>query len=360
MKKGNAKLVFAGVVIVILVVLGVFLSKKNKITKKDINVIEEKKINVNVKMPERGNIGNEVVFNGEVKAMQEYILSSRIGEKIKSFYVENGQNVKKGDIIVELDEVNYTQQFRKAEASLKSAQTNYNISKKDYDRSAILYEKKVINDKAFDSVKNSFQRAQESLIQSEAQYEMSKRDFESLKIKAPYDGIVVDRNGNPGQLISPGFVFGRVLNIDKIDVETYISAEQVNSIKIGSKAEIKGLLGEVSAINRAADKNSRNFLVKIRFDNKDYRFIEGSFAQGFIYIDYYENVLLIPNNALLYDANGYFIFVNNNGKAKKIDVKIKAKDKEKVYVTDMNENLEIIVSGQSILKENSLINISEE
>jgi RND family efflux transporter MFP subunit len=237
---------------------------------------------------------------------------------------------------------------------------NFDITKRDFERNTTLFEKKVINEKTYDSVRNSYQRAQETLIQAEAQYEMAKRDFESLKVRAPFDGIVVDRNGNSGQLISPGFVFGRVLDISKVDVETYITSEQITSLKIGSRADIGNVAGEVVSINRAADKDSRNFLIKIRFDNKDNSFIEGSFVQGSVYTEYYENVLLIPNKSLLYDENGYFIFLHEDGKAVRLEVFVKAKNKDKVYVSGINETSEIIVSGQSIVKDGSLVSISEE
>ena len=131
-------------------------------------------------------------------------------------------------------------------------------------------------------------------------------------------------------------------------------------MKIGSKAEIESRFGEVVSINMAADKISRNFLVKMLFDNKDNNFVEGAFVQGNLYSEYFEDILLFPNRALLYDDHGYYIFVNKDEKAHMLRVNVLAKNRDWIFADNIDEKTEIIVSGQSIVKDGSLLYISEE
>ncbi|MFA5479022.1 MAG: efflux RND transporter periplasmic adaptor subunit [Candidatus Muiribacteriota bacterium] len=313
-----------------------------------------------VSSPEKGSISNRLNFNGQVKPSVEYYVTSRIAERISKINVENGQPVEKGDVLFELESLNYHKNYVQAEASFNSAKSSLELAKKDFERNKVLYEKKVINDRTFDSAKNAFDNAENNFKKAEAVYVIAKDNFENTKITAPETGYFSDRNGEVGQMINPGFTFGRVLILEKIVVECYVSQSQVRRLSFGQKAEIDGRHGKIISINTSADSVSRNFLVKIEFDNNDYYFRPNSFVSGDFLLDTKNNVYLISKNSLLYDNSGYYIFVYENGQAKKLPINVEAFSDEKVYSPEISGDIKVIVSGQAVVEHGENIKISGE
>ncbi|MFW5782716.1 MAG: efflux RND transporter periplasmic adaptor subunit [Candidatus Muiribacteriaceae bacterium] len=325
-------------------------------------------VNINLESVSLSDIEQTLSFNGEVTAGSEYIITAELTERIRRIHVTNGMRVNKGDLLFELEDLNHTQKFRQAEANLKSARSNLEKAEKDLERNRTLFNKKVINESTFDEVKRGYDNAHSAFINAEASYEMAKKDFGSLKVTSPQDGIFVDSNGEPGQMINPGFVFGRVLDLDSVVVECMMTAAGVNRISVGSKAYIDENIGEVISINNAADRGSRTFLVKIAFNNIDRNFLEGSFVQGDIVINKFEDVPVLDKSWVLYDQRGYYVFTVTDEevdgdirtKAVKKYIDITVRQDERIYSSRIGEGYSIVSSGHAVIEDGSYVRITEE
>ncbi|PLX16349.1 MAG: hypothetical protein C0601_10290 [Candidatus Muiribacterium halophilum] len=317
--------------------------------KGEVKNIEENTTPVRAMMPEKGDISSSIHFNGEVKAFGEYYLMAKISERIVKINVKNGQRVHKGDILFLLDQSSFQETLNQAEAALDTARSKFETAQKDLERNKVLYNKKVINEKSFDNAKDMTEAAENGLRQTEASYRLAKENFDNTMIKAPVDGFFVDSSGDIGQVVNPGFMFGRVLAPEKIIVEAWVSRKQVQKIKEGQACISEKVRGEVLSVNTSADRNTRNYLVKMVFENKDNIFSVNSFISGEIMTSTFYNVPLITEDAVLYDKDGYFLFVAENGKAIKKRIEVKARNNNFYYSDQITSDDMIIYSGQAVL-----------
>jgi|GEM_PF-6270148 len=341
------KLFNMGILVVVLsMIIGCQAPEENVQEKK---IVEENIVNVRAMKPEKGDISSSIHFNGEVKAFGDYYLMAKISERIVSINVNNGQRVKKGDTLIVLDQTSFRETLNQAQAALDTARSRYETAQKDMERSKVLYKKKVINEKTFDNVKDATEAAANNLKRAEATYIIARENFENTVVKAPVDGVFVDSAGEIGQVVNPGFMFGRVLAPEKIIVEAWVSGKQVKLIKEGQDCVSEGIKGEVLSVNRAANSQTRNFLVKMVFNNNNNKFAVNSFISGEVMTANYYDVPLIPRDSVLYDKNGYFVFVVEGDKAVKKDIEIKAENDKYYYSDKIEEDDLVIYSGQAVL-----------
>ena len=317
-------------------------AKEKKIKEEDITTVRAMN-------PEKGDISSSIHFNGEVKAFGDYYLMAKISEDIVSINVKNGQRVQKGDVLFLLDQTSFKETLNSAQAGLDTAKSRYETAQKDLERNKVLYDKKVINEKTFDNVKDATEAAANSLKRAEATYIIAKENYENTMIKAPADGIFVDSDGEIGQVVTPGFMFGRVLAPEKIIVEAWVSGKQVRKIKEGQRCISEKVKGEVLSVNTSADRSTRNFLVKMVFDNADDTFAVNSFISGEIMTATFYNVPLIHEDSVLYDKDGYYVFLVDGEKAVKQKIEVKARNSKYYYSDQIEEDDTVIYSGQAIL-----------
>ncbi|MGM0607154.1 MAG: efflux RND transporter periplasmic adaptor subunit [Candidatus Muiribacteriota bacterium] len=348
--------------ILVLVIFTVLISGcgGSEETDENSNKAEENIKNVVVDTPFMGSISNRVQFNGEVKPETDFWVSAKIAEKIKSIKVENGSYVNKGEVLFELHSLTQEKSYESAKARYQSAKSQYDLRKKDLERNKILFEKRVINETTFDNIQNAYEAAANSKTEAYSAYVIAGDNLENTKITAPVDGFFVDKKGETGQMINPGFVFGRVIVADTVFVETFVSREQICELEIGTKAEIENKFGEIISANMAADRVSRNFKVKIKIDNETGCLKPNSFVSGEFLTQIRENVPLILKDSVLFDEEGYFIFTVENKRAVKKRITIEASSNGEIFSPEIKRDCKVVVSGQSVIEDGDKIRIVEE
>lgn len=193
-------------------------------------------------------------------------ISSKILGRIKRLAVDEGSKIKKGQILVYLDNHELLASQQKAEARLEQAIANYNYTKekvklakinyekikKNYNRYVHLVKEDVISRQMFDNEKKSFQSAMEEIKLQQAnervalaEIPVSKRDIHFAQtqlantvIVAPFNGVVVKKWEMPGNVVNPGTPIFTVYNLNHIWVSANIKETEFKNIKPGEKVRI--------------------------------------------------------------------------------------------------------------------------
>ena len=275
--------------------------------------------------------------------------------RIEKIYVEVGDRIKKGQLLVEMDRTQLVQ----AEVQLKNLETEYN-------RAVQLNETGSISKQAYDA--------------AVTQYEVAKAnvDFlkENTKMLAPFDGIVTGKYFENGELYT-GAAFGgaskpSIIAIEKINpLKAYVNlAEQYYlSVQKGTKVQLKSNIypdrtfdGTVSIVYPTIDPASRTFTVEVKIPNSDESLRPGMYGTIDFFIGNTET-MVVPAIAVLklQGSNDRYVFLNKDGKAKRVAVKLgrRFEDQVELISDEIREGDELIVVGQGRLVDGSPLSITK-
>jgi RND family efflux transporter MFP subunit len=255
---------------------------------------------------------------GTIGSRNEIEISSRIMAKITNITCREGDSIKKGDILVSLDESDLKAALAKAKERLKEAQANLELQDKEFARSKILFEKNTIPKKSLDQAESAHQTASAILAASKEQIKEAEAALSYASIASPIDGIISKRYLDPGDLALPGTKIVELFDNSRLMFYVPISESLILKVKLGDKMQLKvdavgkTYEGEVKEISRAIDPDTRTFLVKICLGHVP-DLLPGMFGTLHLQIGT-EKVMLIPKKVI--QRNGqleYVMKLNDDG-----------------------------------------------
>ncbi len=312
-------------------------------------------IPVKVMKLEKRNIAKTLDYTATLQADEQVYYAPAATGRIGKIYVEVGDRIKKGQLLVEMDPTN----LRQAEVQLKNLETEYN-------RAVKLNETGSISKQAYDAAVTN--------------YEVAKSNFdflnENTKMLAPFDGIVTGKYFENGELYTGvatgGAAKPSIIAIEKINpLKAYVnlSEQYFLSVKKGTKVELKSNIfpdrtfeGTVSIVYPTIDPSSRTFTVEVKIPNKDEALRPGMYGTINFFIGQTETVVAPALAVLkLQGANNRYVFLNKDGKAKRVEVTLgrRFEDQVEVISDEIREGDELVVVGQGRLVDGSLLSIVE-
>jgi membrane fusion protein (multidrug efflux system) len=276
---------------------------------------------------------------GTAKAFQHANLSSDEGGKIKKFVNDKGSYVKKGDVIVTIDN-------DVLKATLDVAFAQYQRAESTYVRQEIVYKQQVTSELTY--LNSKFGRDA-----AKANFELIKARYDRTFIKAPFAGIVDQKFAEIGETVMPGFPIVSLVSMYKIKVAAGVPENYVNMVKKGSKVEVvfrdlddAKYSSRVTYIGHTISTNNRTFPIEIVLKNRDGKIKPELHAQIFIEKTKYENVFVIPEETLTETDLGPAVFVAKDGIAEMRIVEIIGRSKNEIAIKDgIEEGEHLVVVG---------------
>ncbi len=301
------------------------------------------------------------VTKGEVNVLEEFIgtlsfskssdMASQTSGIVKKIYFESGDMVKKGDKLLDIDSDILDAQISSARANLEIAKLNLENSSRDYNRYKKLIEKKSISQKVYDDSYLKYRSALEDL--NVAKSKLNELTIEKSKktIKAPYDGSIVSKNIDLDEWLSVGKTIGTIVNTSEVDLMFNLPTSYVYkldkqtsySIKVGSQ-ELKSKL--YAAIAKG-DRMTRTFPVKFKTNISNIFMYDGMEAKISLPRSKKITSLIVPRDAVIKRFGQNVVFINSDGAANMIPVKIVGYDKNKVAIEakGLVEGADVVVKG---------------
>jgi len=314
-------------------------SKKEEATKE--KVVEK----VVVQQIEEKEAERTLNYPCTLSPFEENYLAPASPGRIEKIYVEVGSTVSKGQLIAQMDRT----QLIQAETQLKTLELDY---------------------KRIDTLAKLGSIAQQQYDQIKGQYDIAKISYDFLKentqIVAPFSGIIANKYFENGELYSgaPNTAAGKaalvyLIQIDNLKAFVNIPEQYFPSIKKDMELEITSNIysgetfkGSIFRIHPTIDPASHTFQVELRIPNKENKLRPGMYTHISIEMTQ-ENALVVPASAVLklQGSNERYIFVAENGKAKKISVQLGKRFDENVEIisNEVKPGDQIIVRGQSRL-----------
>jgi RND family efflux transporter MFP subunit len=242
------------------------------------------------------SLGNSVLnASGYVVARRMSTVSSKVTGKVLEIYVEEGMEVKKDQVLARLDPVNSRTILTMSERELDAARRNLTEievrmaeAKRNLDRNETLVKQQLVSQTALDTTRAEFNALQARLEASKAQVKVSESqlamrqlDFDDLNVRAPFSGVVISKDAQPGEMISPlsaggGFTrtgIATIVDMDSREVEVDVNEAYINRVKSNQRVEATldaypdaPLAAHVINIVPTADRTKATVRVRIAFD----------------------------------------------------------------------------------------------
>ena len=346
------------------------------------NYFRSKGKTVDVATISRQVISPSILSSGFLAHEEEVMLSSEVIGKVDELMIEEGDSVNAGDLVLRVDDKNFLAGLEQSEASVRintidieRQELRISNLERQFARSSRLYEQDLIGEEEYESLRNQldlaridFSSSKERLTQAEAQLDQVLDNLSKTKIISPIDGVVTSLDIKVGETAIasstniPGSSLMTIANPASIYTEVLVDEADIANIEIGQKAEIvaiaypdQPMTGVVRFIANtakiAAGRTGLSFVVKIDItDPGEVVLRPGMSCRAEIFTQQEQNVAAVPIEAIIFEEDRaelrseHFIFINDNGVARKTKVEIGLSDDEyQELISQVDSNVEIVV-----------------
>lgn len=275
----------------------------------------------------RGDITKYITATGTVNPVRTVIIGSQVSGLISKLFVDFNSEVKKGQVVAQIDPIPFEHQVKRAEAALvtaiatlERARVTYRNNKRNYVRSKELYANKIISINDLDAARTTYETsladiklAESQVSQAKAALEIAKTDLEHTVIVSPLDGIVISRNVDVGQTVVSSFQTPTLFTIaeDLVHMQAIANVDEadIGMVKVGQDAKFTVdafpddvFMGKVVEIRMAPVifQNVVTYSTVINVDNSSLKLKPGMTANTSILVARAEDALRVPNAALRY------------------------------------------------------------
>lgn len=361
-----------GLFIVLLIIVVMNLKFKGK-------SVEVKTVRV-----KEGEIKSTVSAPGRVSPKNEVNISSDIMGKLVKLNVREGDKVKRGKVIAELEKTREEAAVEVARSSLRSAEASYELKCSTFERRKKLYEKLLISREEFEAGKTELRMAELTVDERRANLKKALESFNKTTIRSPINGVVTRLNVEEGETVvtgtmnNPGTVLMVLSDLSQMEVECEVDESDIVDLEIGQSAEINvdafgdtifsGHVVEISNAGRTLRTGTQeevtNFEIKVAFDKTDSRLRPGMSSSVDIISSRRDSVLKVPIQCVVEKGRKgknkveegeerseeegkkrEGVFVVTDGKAHFKEVKTGISSEIEIEITDGLEGGEMVVSG---------------
>lgn len=329
----------------------------------------------------RGNITEYVEASGTIKPINTIAVGTQVSGTVAAIYVDYNSQVKKGQLLAELDPSLFqsnvdqsTAKLNNAQAAYSKAVANLEYKKNNYKRYEHLYQKNYVSRDDVELARSNYLTAQADVAAARAEMNASqatlKNNLTNLgysKITSPVDGTVISRAVDVGQTVAASFntptLFEVAEDLTKMQIETSVSEADIGKIKVGQEAEYtldgypnRTFKGNVTQVRLASTttNNVVTYTVIVSVDNSDGSAIPGMSANVSIITGRVNNVLVVDNKALKFspaenkqkfENQGVWILKGNE--PVRIDVELGLSDDNKTQIISdkIKEKDKVIISS---------------
>lgn len=191
-----------------------------------------------VYLGQKSNRSKELYFSGTIEATQAN-LSFQVPGRIAEVNFQEGQSVKKDQIIAELDRAELEARYEQAKASVKSASITLINAQKNYERFEKLFKGGVVSEKERDNLKLNFEIAQSKLAETKSLLKQASVYLGYTRLKSPMDGVITSRNIEPGETVNAGREVITVSALSSVELKIFVDETQIGKVKSNQKVEVK-------------------------------------------------------------------------------------------------------------------------
>lgn len=337
--------------------------------------------------PTRQTVVSEVMGTGTLEARVSTTISPKIAGRIVEVLVDQGDTIEQGQVLVRLDDEELRQQVEIAQANLEAAKAAlqrlmadktraiavFEQSKKHHARTQLLNMKDATTQEDVDQAVESLAVAaadvnraeaaitegQKRLLAAEKTLEYHRARLADTIIKAPFGGLVVDRQREAGDISVPGSAVLTVISTDVLWISAWVDETEMSKLSVSQPARIAfrsqpdhDYPGTIIRLGRQTDRETREFVVDVQVSERPANWAVGQRAEVFIETDRQDDMLTIPLTTLSLREKQEGVFVAEDGIARWKAVTLGVRGRDSAEVREGLSESEIVLlvpTGQPTL-----------
>ena len=332
MKKLRISKIWIAVVVIVIIAVAAWAMSGGK-KEEDINFKEEK---VALK-----TLQNSVTATGTIEAVTSVTVGTQVSGIVNKLYVDYNSQVKKGQVIAELDKTNLLSELNTAKANLASAQSSLNYQAANMERYKTLYKKGLVSADEYENALLTYRQAKEQVASSKENVQRAQTNLGYATITSPIDGTVISKSVEEGQTVAASFntpeLFTIAKDLTNMQVVANVDEADIGGVKEGNRVTFtvdaypddtfEGTVKQVR-LEATTTNNVVTYEVVISAPNADLKLKPGLTANVTIYTQERSGVLSVANKALRFTPTKETV-----GKDMKI---VDCKGKNKVWTLNGN------------------------
>jgi len=347
------RLVFLSMIVLIVILLGTIREKSALIAaNKAAEVSTEKPpVNAITLTLSPTTITDRINLPGYIEPWTRLKLMARLNGTITEVLANEGDRVKKGDILALIEDDDFRIAVDRAEAA-------YNLAKADYQRDKSIYDKGVIPTATLDANRTNLQKAR-------ADYENAKLQLSRTKVTAPMNGIIRRMDAKVGLQLSVGDPIAEILDTDHMKGVIGIPESDVTAVRrldtVGLTIQALGdktITGRKYFLSPSPETTARLYNLELEIDNSDGQVLDGMFIRADVIKKQVNEALVVPFYSVISRNDEQYVFIDQQGVAKKRKVGLGIMEKWMVQViAGLEAGDRVLVEGHRDVEDNQKINV---
>ena len=320
--------------IIVLAIVGIIIAKSKKVADATPAIGENLLNKSDVSLIRQESINDVINFTGDLSAKEQTIISAEVDARIIKTYVEEGQLVKAGQAMADLDTLDLAQAVSQQEAQVSAAKAKLDLDRQKMEKQAELLKQGFVSQIAYDELVSNYQSSLDNYKSQQALLKRSQKQLSNTHIVAPFTGIVYQKNVQEGQLAQKNTNLFAVANLDKLEIKAAIPSDQINKIQLGQQVVFRvetdshDYNGIISRINQVSEAGTRSYMVYIDFSNKNSNLKSGQFVKGEIVLQTLKNQIVVACDAVRNDDKSSYILLLKDGVVTQKTTKILLQNRE--------------------------------
>lgn len=354
----------------------------------------------------RGNLPLRLNISAAADVWEKADVRSEIAGTIRNIKVSVGDQVKKGQVLIQLDERERQLEVEQREAEKLGRYSEYLVKedtglienneiteaqkkelenlKQNYQQAVKDIEKGKIPRKKFEKISDDYQKAlifsgtireevrkaQEGLSSAIVALKQAELNLKRTAIKSPFQGIVAELQISKGETINAGQIVLRVVNLKSLYLKGYALESEIQHLRKGTNVRVRFdsfpetfYYGEIQSISPEVDEERKTITVYVKIDNKDNLFLPGMHANIDVEYKIFENVIKVPRDAVITRQDRYLVFTvkdiqGRTGIANWVYVEVGHQNDEEIEIkSGIQEGDLVVIEGHMTLAHQSKVKI---
>ncbi len=315
---------------------------------------EEEAVPVDVATVSRGPIEAVIRLSSNLEAERDVTVYAQAPRLVTRLLVEEGDAVRKGQLLVKLQDDEQKLALEKARIQLEQAE-------RELERQESLFKQGLSSEQVYNDARHACDQARVAV-------EEARRSLQYTEVRAPISGVITERMVNLGDSVTVNQPLFRIIDFDSIVARVYVPEKDLRRLRVGQPARIHApalgenpLRGKVLRISPVVDPKTGTIKVTVAVPNQP-GLRPGLFVDVELVTEVHPHALLIPKKALVYDNDQIFAFtVGEDHRAHRVEVRPVLENPEWVEPAEgFAEGDRVVVAGQTGLKDGTLVRLPGE
>jgi RND family efflux transporter MFP subunit len=298
----------------------------------------------NVSVVEAADLASGPTLSGQLTAEKSASIRAEVSSSVVTVMHEQGDRVAQGDVLAKLDDTAIRDAWLSARSGVTNAQSSEDQALRDVQRAERLHAAGAVADRDLENAHRAELAAQAQLADAKARLASAQKQLDATQIKAPFAGVVSDRQASSGDVVAPGAPLFTVVDPASMRLEAAVPAASLADVRTGMHVQfsVSGYTGRtfdgrVTNVNPAADPATGQVRIYATIPNTGGSLVSGLYAQGRV-ATHTRHALSAPTGAV--DLRGLkpFVVRLKGGRIERIEITAGVRDEE-------HERIEVIGGG---------------